>query len=376
MTTTHNAPLDFPAKGFSPNPLILEELLAFRNASFHGHDLRQIVTANTVGEAAELWLARGLGRKGPWAQSTRERYGRIVQNQLEASPHPSLPPIASVRWADLTVDMVADWSIENGRTLAPTTAVIALITLKCVCAFAVRKRWLATNPVLGLEDCEKPRWEPGSVGILEGQSLGRVLNQAGKYRPLFELLAFTGLRIGEALGLTWADVDFESDLLVVHRQLTRHRVHGPLKTPNARREIVLSKPTVKLLRSLWAASEDNRGDDFIFTNGRGRPLDYRKVGEGFRVAVRESGVWRGNGRLSLHSLRHGFASLLIAEGLNILFVSRQLGHSSPHVTYRVYSHYFERAKNACAARSALEAGYAAITSQSEPARLSLVGAGA
>jgi integrase len=78
-------------------------------------------------------------------------------------------------------------------------------------------------------------------------------------------------------------------------------------------------------------------------------------------------------RLSLHSLRHGFASLLIAEGLDVVFVSRQLGHANPSVTLKVYAHLFARAKHAPAARSAIEASYAAMTPPPEPARLSLLG---
>jgi integrase len=186
-----------------------------------------------------------------------------------------------------------------------------------------------------------------------------VLDQAGSYRPLFELLAFTGLRIGEALGLTWADVDFDAGLLFVHRQLSRYREHAKLKTEAGRRQIVLAPAMVRLLRARWLASPDKGPDDFVFTNGAGRPLDYRKVGEAFRVAVRRAGV-RGDGRLSLHSLRHGYASLLIAEGLDVVFVSRQLGHADPGVTLSVYAHLYARAKHALAARSAIEASYAAM----------------
>lgn len=178
------------------------------------------------------------------------------------------------------------------------------------------------------------------------------------------------MRIGEALGLTWGDVDFDAGLLSVHWQLSRYRVHAPLKTPAGRRQIVLSPAILSLLRARKLANADKGPDAFIFSTTTGRPFDYRKVGEGFRKAVSQSGV-RGDGRLSLHSLRHGFASLLISEGVDIVFISRQLGHANPAVTLKVYAHLFARAKHAAAARSALEAGYAAITHPPEPARLSL-----
>jgi integrase len=213
--------------------------------------------------------------------------------------------------------------------------------------------------VLALEPSERPRWSPGRVGVLEGPALAHVLDHSGSYRTRFELLAFTGLRIGEALGLTWADVDFDAGLLSVHRQLSRYREHAKLKTGAGRRQIVLAPAMVRLLRARWLASAPKGPDDFVFTNSVGRPLDYRKVGAAFRVAVRRAGV-RGDGRLSLHSLRHGYASLLIAEGLDVVFVSRQLGNADPGVTLSVYAHLFARAKHALAARSAIEAGYGAM----------------
>ena len=67
-------------------------------------------------------------------------------------------------------------------------------------------------------------------------------------------------------------------------------------------------------------------------------------------------------RLSLHSLRHGYASLLISRGLNVVFVSRQLGRANPNVTLEVYAHLFERADHAATARDALEASHAAMAS--------------
>ena len=154
-------------------------------------------------------------------------------------------------------------------------------------------------------------------------------------------------------------MDFEAGLLSVHRQLSRYREHAKLKTEAGRREVVLAPAVVRLLRARWLESPGKGPDDFVFTNSVGRSLDYRKVGEAFRTAVRRSGV-RADGRLSLHSLRHGYASLLIADGLDVVFVWRQLGHADPGVTLSVYAHLFARAKHALAARSAIEASYAAM----------------
>ena len=63
----------------------------------------------------------------------------------------------------------------------------------------------------------------------------------------------------------------------------------------------------------------------------------------------------------LHSLRHAFASLLISRGLNVVFVSRQLGHANPTVTLSTYAHLFDRVDHANSARDALTASHQAMT---------------
>ena len=256
------------------------------------------------------------------------------------------------------MDRVAAWSLANERALAPTTARIVLIALNQVCRFAVRRGWLADNPVAKLEPGEKPRWTPKRVSILEGDELGRFLAASGRRRPLFEFLAYTGLRIGEALGLTWADIDFDAGLIRVHRQLSRKREHAPLKTEAGKREVILAPAIAKLLREQWLASSFKAKHHFVFGNTIGRGLDYRDVGEHFRATLKRSGV-TASGRLSLHSLRHGYASLLISNGLNVVFVSRQLGHANANITLEVYAHLFAQADHAHTARVALDASYAA-----------------
>jgi integrase len=174
-----------------------------------------------------------------------------------------------------------------------------------------------------------------------------------------DFLAHSGLRIGEGLGLTWADIDFNAGLIRVHRQLSRRREHAPLKTEAGRREVVLAPAVAKLLRERWLASSFKAPYHLVFCSTLGRGLDYRDVGEAFRATLKRSGI-APSGRLSLHSLRHGYASLLIAKGLNVVFVSRQLGHANPNITLGTYAHLFERADHAHTAREALEASYAAM----------------
>ena len=314
----------------------------------------------TVSDVAQLWLDRRTGPTGAWATTTCERYERIVRLHIDASADPRVKPLGTCKLRDLTMDRVAAWSLANEGTLAPTTAHIALIALNQICRFAVRRGWLAANPVAKLEASEKPSWRPEAVSTLEGEQLTRLLDHAGTGRPLLEFLAYTGLRIGEALGLTWADIDFDASVIRVHRQLSRARTHAPLKTEAGKRDVILAPAIAKLLRECWLASPHKAPEDFVFCTGQGRGLDYRKVGQHFRDTIKHAGL-TAPGRLSLHSLRHGYASMLISNGLNVVFVSRQLGHASPTITLDTYAHLWGKADHAMTATAALEANHEAMT---------------
>ena len=167
--------------------------------------------------------------------------------------------------------------------------------------------------------------------MLEADQRARFLAHAKGRRPLFEFLAHTGLRIGEALGLTWADIDYEQAVIRVHRQLSRDRelpsAQATLEPPHRR-----SRPTlVRQLREHWLATPHRAPTDYVFANTLGRGINYRDVGEDFRATLRRADI-AAPGRLTLHSFRHGYASLLISAGLNVVYVSRQLGHANPAIT--------------------------------------------
>ncbi len=89
---------------------------------------------------------------------------------------------------------------------------------------------------------------------------------------------------------------------------------------------------------------------------------HQQLGRGiaFRKAIGAAEL-QTPGKLTLHSLRHGYASLLIANGLNVVFVSRQLGHANQSITLEVYAHLYARADHERTASAALEASYTATT---------------
>jgi len=99
-------------------------------------------------------------------------------------------------------------------------------------------------------------------------------------------------------------------------------------------------------------------------------MNYRNVERrGLDQAATAAGLAGGDRpKLCLHDCRHTFASVLVAEGLDVVSVSRQLGHSSPDITLKVYAHLFDQARNADTARAALERSFGDIL---EPAAIEL-----
>jgi hypothetical protein len=98
--------------------------------------------------------------------------------------------------------------------------------------------------------------------------------------------------------------------------------------------------------------------DFVFASQTGTGLQHRNVApSGLEPALRRAGLGGSDKpRFRFHDCRHSFASLLIAEGLDVVFVSRQLGHANRSITLSVYSHLFDRQRHADRTRDALEGG--------------------
>jgi len=219
--------------------------------------------------------------------------------QVLASADPTRRPLGETKLRDVTVDRVAAWSQGNEQALAPSTAKLALIALNQMFRFAVRRGWTGVNPVMQLEPGEKPRWRVEHVRTLEGGDLGRLLAHSdAASRPLFEFLAYTGPRIGEALGLRWCDVDFEAAVLHVRQQLSRQRTPKHLKTDASRREVVLARAVTRLLRERRLASAYKGADQLVFCKANGEGADYRDARKTFRAAVKAAGPARTGAALA------------------------------------------------------------------------------
>jgi|ERR1022692_1170036 integrase len=167
--------------------------------------------------------------------------------------------------------------------------------------------------------------------------------------PLVELAPATGLRQGELLGLSWADVDVEGARLTIRRALRRidgRRVLVEPKTRKSRRTLPLTATAVDALRvqrqhqvedRLRAGARWLEAEDLVFTTPTGEPIDAKELTHTVQRLLETAQV----PRMRWHDLRHGTASLLIAQGVDLHVVMEVLGHSTITLTANTYAHVSE-----------------------------------
>ncbi len=159
------------------------------------------------------------------------------------------------------------------------------------------------------------------------------------------LLASTGMRRGEVLGLRWRDIDFDGATLSVRQTLITVDYGLEFSTPKtqkSRRSISLDVVTVAALRTHRAAQLQERmmvgaaytDHDLVFSKPDGSPLHPDYVSQLFDRAVSRLGL----PRIRLHDLRHTYATLALQAGVHPKIVSERLGHSTVAFTLDVYSH--------------------------------------
>jgi integrase len=159
------------------------------------------------------------------------------------------------------------------------------------------------------------------------------------------VLATTGMRRGEALGLRWADVDLDAARLAVRQTVieVNHKIEFSMpKTAKGRRTIALDAPTVEVLREHRKRQAAQRLEfgpgwadhDLVFADYDGSPLMPERFSSRFGEQVKKLGL----PPISPHSLRHTWATLALPAGVHPKVVQERLGHANVNITLDIYSH--------------------------------------
>jgi integrase len=254
--------------------------------------------------------------------------------------------------------------LENGRlqgkgSLSPATVRRVHATLHRACRDAVRWQRLAVNPVDAADPPrgqskrqELPAWNAeqlaGFLAFVKGDRLF----------ALWRLLAMTGCRRGEALGLRWDDLDLEANTITIRRALVPLGdtvIVSEPKTARGRRRIALDPLTIETLKGHAAGQADEQSrceswseTGYIFTTEDGQPLDPHRISKIFEHHLHAAAL----PRIPLHGLRHTYATLALSSGVNPRIVSGRLGHSTVALTLDIYSHVLPQADQDAADRIA------------------------
>lgn len=298
-------------------------LSSVENAKHRGEWIDPALSRITVGEWAQKWLAAQVQLK----PLTRERYRNILRVQI--LPHWERLRLAEVTHADV-VAWVAALQADGyaAGTIRQTHRVLSLML-----SLAVRDRRLSYNPAEGVRLPRVSRKEP--VFLSHSQVDGLAAACQG-YELFVRLLAYTGLRWGEATALQVRRIDLMRRRLEVVRNaidLGREVTYGTPKT-HQHRSVPIPRSLVDELAAHVAGKQP---DDLVFTSSRGAPLrNHNFRSRVFAPAAAAIGV----PHLTPHDLRHTAASLAVQAGANVKAVQRMLGHASAAMTLDVYAGLF------------------------------------
>ncbi|MGH2786438.1 MAG: tyrosine-type recombinase/integrase [Actinomycetota bacterium] len=248
--------------------------------------------------------------------------------------------------------LLSDGNCKRPGALSPVTVRRVYATLHRALGDAVRWGLLDNNPA---DACDPPRCAivADQITTWDVDELRRFLDVArdDHLYALWFLLATTGLRRGEALGLRWRCVDLEGGALSIVETLIAvgHRIQSSTpKSARGRRVVVLDAPTVHVLRAHMDAAVRAVPDDFVFQDERGNPLHPLAVTRQFRRLVARAHLRS----IRLHDLRHTHATLALKAGVHPKIVSERLGHSTVSLTLDIYSHALPSLQREAAARFA------------------------
>jgi len=305
-----------------------------------------ITSRQTVSQYFDYWLASVRNSVRPRAYESYDLNVRRMKPLIGKSRLSSLSPAMVERsYAELLEQELSRRSVVQVHTV-----------LHNALKKAVRWRLIGQNPTEAVSVPRPERTEMQTLSEDEVRTLfSSTLNEP--LHALWVLLATTGLRLGEALGLKWEDIDFANQRLTVRRALQRQKGKGLMlvepKTSKSRRTVYFPSGTCEALREHRRLQVGERleahawyENDLLFCRHDGTPLEPANVTKVFQRSLNNVGLKK----LRLHDLRHTAASLHLARGENPKVVQEMLGHSTIAVTMDIYSHVTPALHQAAAAK--------------------------
>ena len=289
-------------------------------------------------DCLERWMAECV--VGHLSQATEDRYGGIVKNHLQ----PELGHIELNKLSPSHVQALQQKLLEQG--MDPTGVNLVRTALSGAIKHALRMELIIRNPVAAAKAPPDPNREAQSPPV---DTVLRMLDLAAEqddwlYAALY-VLAYTGIRRGELLALSWSNVDFENATIRIVSSLGRRSNGLQLtkpKTARGNRTINLAAGSLEVLRQHKERQEQHKGllagayedQGIVFADELGRwvnPMRLTRLVQGLGRQV-------GYPEVSPHKLRHFHASVSLNKRIHPAVVSERLGHANTGITMKIYAH--------------------------------------
>jgi integrase len=272
------------------------------------------------------------------AHSTYKRYRALAIHHI----YPVIAQIQIRKVLPTDITSVLSQMREQGQS--PRSQQQARALLSVALGEAENKGYISLNPV------KKVRIPINRVKEMHPLGIGDVKRLLETYKGTYmcarlHIALLTGLRQGEALGIRWQDIDFDSATLEVRNQVQKidgHLELTGLKTDRSRRVIALtggSLESLKQHRQIIESMKKVSGDSW-----QENDLVFPHIDGTFHPAILDYNAWKRCLRLCgikqrrLHDARHTAATLMYSQGVGIEVISRALGHSSSAITSKLYVH--------------------------------------
>lgn len=332
--------------GFNTEKQAVKALLEVKVAIMRGETKQVEYDQLTVGAWLDMWYEN---YSHSWEISTRTIRKRVIENRMK-------PLIGRFNLSKLDrTTYMREYIKPMLNTLKPSTVSTYHNYFKIAINAAVEEEILLRNRFkkVSIEQKDKRK------NFLTADELNILLSAVKKHTTvtgytLTLLLAYTGMRIGEALGLKWADVNFKTKEITVNCTRDSHGERTP-KTRNSYRTIPVDEILINQLLSYqkWCVETKfrfgyklDKSADHIFISNRGATKIFSEV---MKIALRNSYLKLKEEninitRISPHGLRHTHATILINNGVPPKTIADRLGNTVEMV-YKVYGHSFKELEN-------------------------------
>jgi len=312
---------------------------------------------------ANLLLGRPLLGKGdkPPVPTLNQYYARFKERYMKTAIKESsyivyesafrlhtMPELGRLRLDQIDRERMEEFiAVLMKKDLAKDYIRVILGSLRVLMNDAIEKGIINNNPVKGLSKLYRraPIRHAEIEPFTDEESLlflQKTIDWEPEHYPMFLTSLHTGLRSGEVIGLKWSDIDWHGKFIEVRRQVVRTKLTS-LKTKKGKRRVDCSDDLLETLADLKKQRQEealrrgsNEISEWVWANEKGQRIDINNVKvKSFKRVLRKAGLRD----IRYHDLRHTYASQLLAQGEPVTYVSQQLGHANPQITFKVYAHW-------------------------------------